>query len=110
MDKVKSNVKQKLPLDAGAYYGKEFVEDDKTNDIKGCNDLITFVVGGTTFQSLRSNFAYWPTTRLSQLVRADGRDEVLKFCNNFCVCSKSGQLKYMFNRSGNNFNAVLDMS
>ena len=73
--------------------------------------MITFIVGGTTFQSLRSNFAYWPTTRLSQLVRAnDRKEDVLKFCNNFSVCSKSGQLKYMFNRSGNNFNAVLDMS
>ena len=108
MDKVKINVKHRLPL--GAYYGKEFVEDEKTNDIKGYNDIITFIVGGTTFQTLRSNFAYWPTTRLSQLVRANGTRDVLRFCDKVRFCPKTGQHKYTFNRSGNNFNSILDMS
>ena len=108
MDRVEGNVKHKLPL--GAFYGKEFVEDEKTNDIKGCNDIITFIVGGTTFQTLKSNFAYWPTTRLSQLVRADGKVDALNFCDKVRFCLKTGQPKYVFNRSGNNFNAILDMS
>ena len=106
MEGTENNTTHKLPLDV--YYCKEFVEDDKTDSIKDSDDMITFVVGGTTFQSLRSNFAYWPTTRLSRLVRAKGRKQVLRFCNKISVCSKSGQLKYMFYRSGNNFNAILD--
>ena len=102
-----NNFMHNLPLDI--YYCKEFVEDEKTNSIKDCNDVITFIVGGTTFQSLRSNFACWPTTRLSRLVRAKGTKEVLRFCNKISVCSKSGQLKYIFYRGGTNFNAILDM-
>ena len=102
-----NNFTDNLPLDV--YYCKDFVEDDQTDGIRNCDDIITFIVGGTTFQSLRSNFACWPTTRLSRLVRAIGTKEVLRFCNKISTCSKSGELKYIFYRGGTNFNAILDM-
>ena len=93
------------------FYNKELIEEDKeTPRILACDALICFVVGGTQFQILKSKFAYWPKTRLSRLIRAKTKKEILSLCNDFVVCEKSGQMmkKYIFYRNGNNFNSILD--
>ena len=87
----------------------ELVADMETPRILACNDIISFIVGGTHFQILKSKFAHWPTTRLSRLIRAKTKHEILSLCSNYVVCEKSGQIKtYIFLRNGNNFNAILD--
>ena len=91
------------------YYKKEIVEDEQTPGLLGCNDIICIVISGTLFQIFKSNFAYWPKTRLSRLVRAKTKKDTLKLCNNLIVCEKTGQTKYIFFRNGNNFNSILDM-
>ena len=88
---------------------QDVFEDEETLHLLNCDDLVCFIIGGTQFQILKSKFAYWPKTRLSMLIRAKTKDEILKFCDNVIFCDKSGQpKKYIFMRSGINFNSILD--
>ena len=98
--------------DLSAFYtlfNKDIIEDDETPGLSFSDDLICFINGGTQFQTLKANFAYWPKTRLSQLIRAKTKNEMLKFCDNIIFCEISRQpKKYIFLRNGRNFNSVLD--
>ena len=67
------------------FYNTELIEDEETSHILACDDLICFVIGGTEFQILKSKFAYYPRTRLSRLIRAKTKKEILMLCNNFVV-------------------------
>ena len=88
---------------------KNLIEDNETPTILACDDLICFLLGGTQFQILKSKFAYWPHTRLPQLIRAKTREEILRLCDDFVLCKKTGQPKrYIFYRNGQNFNSILD--
>ena len=88
---------------------QDVFEDKETSHLLNCDDLVCFIIGGTHFQILKSKFAYWPKTRLSMLIRAKTKDEILKFCDNAIFCDISGQpKKYIFLRSGKNFNSILD--
>ena len=90
-------------------FNKDIIEDDETPALSSSDDLISFIIGGTPFQTLKSNFAYWPKTRLSQLIRAKTKNEMLKFCDKIIFCEISMQpKKYIFLRNGRNFNSVLD--
>ena len=78
------------------------------------DEIIIFNVGGTKFEVLKSNFAYWPTTRLSRLVRASTKEEILNLCGKFISTSisddgKSTKQEYYFYRNWSNFNAILDL-
>ena len=75
-----------------------------------CDDIICFVVGGTQFQIMKSNFAYWPQTRLSKLIRAKNESEILKICDKYVVndTTKTMMDTYIFFRNGKNFNSILD--
>ena len=91
------------------FYNKELIEDKETPHILACDDLIFFIIGGTQFQILKSKFAYWPKTRLSRLIRAKTKKEILMLCNNYVICENSGHTeKYIFYRNGSNFNEILD--
>ena len=88
---------------------QDVFEDKETPHLLNCDDLVCFIIGGTQFQILKSKFAYWPKTRLSMLIRAKTKDEILKLCDNVIFCENSGQAKkYIFLRSGINFNSILD--
>ena len=86
------------------------MQDEETERIKLCNDIIMFNVGGKRHQILRSNFAYWPTTRLSRLIRANTEDEILKHCDGYSTAVENAQVEYFFARNWNNFNSILGMS
>ena len=88
---------------------KDIFEDEETSHLLKCDDLVCFIIGGTQFQILKSKFAYWPKTRLSMLIRANTKNEILKLCDNVIFCDNSGQPKeYIFLRSGINFDTILD--
>ena len=88
---------------------QDVFEDKETSHLLNCDDLVCFIIGGTQFQILKSKFAYWPKTRLSMLIRAKTKDEILKLCDDVIFCDNTGQpKKYIFLRSGINFNAILD--
>ena len=88
---------------------QDVFEDQETSHLLNCDDLVCFIIGGTQFQILKSKFAYWPKTRLSMLIRAKTKDEILKLCDNVIFCDNTGQpIKYIFLRSGINFNSILD--
>ena len=107
MNNIKHNLNEKSLLHP--FCNKELIEDKETLRLLACDDLISFIIGGTQFQILKSKFAYWPKTRLSRLIRAKTKKEILSLCNNFVVCERSGQpKKYIFLRNGNNFNSILD--
>ena len=88
---------------------QDVFEDKETCHLLNCDDLVCFIIGGTKFQILKSKFAYWPKTRLSMLIRANTKNEILKLCDNVIFCNNSGQpKKYIFLRSGINFDTILD--
>ena len=88
------------------------VRDRFSDGLSNNDDIIVFNVGGTKFEVLKSNFAYWPTTRLSRLVRAKSEEEILSLCEGFMISSNRGKMKkkeYYFHRNWNNFNSILDL-
>ena len=91
------------------------VRDSFSDVIRKNDDIIVFNVGGTRFEVLQSNFAYWPTTRLSRLVRAKSEEEILSLCEGFVASStsnnrgKMNKKEYYFHRNWNNFNSILDL-
>ena len=85
------------------------IQDNHTDEIKQCNEIIVLNVGGTKHEVLKSNFAYWPTTRLSQLVRARTDDEILKYCDGFLAATAYRKQEYYFQQNWINFNSILDM-
>ena len=88
---------------------QDMFEDKETSRLLNCDDLVCFIIGGTQFQILKSKFAYWPKTRLSMLIRAQTKTDMLNFCDNVIFCDVSGKpKKYIFLRSGKNFNSILD--
>lgn len=86
------------------------IQDNLTDEIQRCEDIIVLNVGGTRYEILKSNFAFWPTTRLSQLVRAKTDVEILKLCDGFLPAANTYKPReYFFLRNWSNFNAILDM-
>ena len=83
--------------------------DEFSNQIKHSEDEMLLNVGGTVFRVLRSNFAYFPNTRLAKLVRAKGRKECLKLCDGVTQFRDYKNIEYFFHRSPRIFNSVLDI-
>ena len=88
---------------------KILLEDDMTNDIKKSRDILVFQVGGTEFHVMRRNFAKYPTTRLSRLIRARTTEEILKLCDGYINRGPPHRPEFIFHRNPNFFNAVLDV-
>ena len=85
------------------------LEDDVTEIIKKSRDIIVFNVGGTEFHILRKNFATLPTTRLSRLIRATKKKDILKLCDGYINLGPPHRPEYIFHRNPSFFNAVLDL-
>ena len=88
------------------------IRDSFSEVLQKNDDIIVFNVGGTKFEVLKSNFAYWPTTRLSRLVRANTEEEILSLCEGFVTSSHGRESKkeeYYFHRNWSNFNSILDL-
>ena len=88
---------------------KTVLEDDETEIIRKSRDIIVFNVGGTEFHILRKNFATLPTTRLSRLIRATKKKDILKLCDGYVNLGPPHRPEYIFHRNPNFFNAVLDL-
>ena len=84
-------------------------EDDKSESIKTSKEIVVFNVGGTKFRVMLRNFAVLPTTRLSRLIRAQNKDEILRLCDGYIYLGPPHQPEYIFNRNPSFFNAVLDL-
>ena len=98
-------------LQSNPYYHKDMMEDEETSVLLASDNLISFIVGGTKFQTAKSNFAFWPKTRLSRLIRAKTEKEKLRMCDKYIVCEETKIMEtYVFFRSGKSFDAVLDKS
>ena len=100
--------------DREIFYQSVPIRDSFSEVLKKNDDIIVFNVGGTKFEVLKSNFAYWPTTRLSRLVRANTEEEILSLCEGFVTSSSShGKAnkkdEYYFHRNWSNFNSILDL-
>ena len=84
------------------------IQDDFTDQISKCEEIITLIVGGTRYEVLKKNFAYWPTTRLSKLIRATTTKEILKYCDGFSEATFHKRQEYYFQHNWSNFNSILD--
>ena len=85
------------------------LEDELTNDIKKSRDILVFQVGGTEFHVMKRNFAKYPTTRLSRLIRAKTTVDILKLCDGYINLGPPHRPEFTFHRNPNFFNAVLDV-
>ena len=85
------------------------LEDDVAKSIKKSKAIIKIHVGGTEFHVMRKNFAAMPTTRLSRLVRARTKEEILKLCDGYINLGPPHRPEYIFHRNPSFFNAVLDV-
>ena len=91
-------------------FHQELIEDQETPCILDCDEIVSFLIEGTQFQIIKSKFAYWPRTRLSRLIRAKTKSEMLNLCDSVTFCEKSGKPKdYIFLRNAKSFNSILDM-
>ena len=88
---------------------KTVLEDEETERIRKSKDIIVFNVGGTEFHILRKNFATLPTTRLSRLIRATKKREILKLCDGYINLGPPHRPEYIFHRNPSFFNSVLDL-
>ena len=85
------------------------IEDEETDYILRSGDIICIIVGGTMFQIRKSKFAFWPKTRLSKLIRAKTKEEMVTLCDKVIFCDKTNvPTKFVFFRSGTNFNSILN--
>lgn len=86
-------------------------QDEFSEEIRKSREILIFNVGGTQFHVLKSNFASWPKTRLSRLVRARDEDEILQLCDGFVFHDhcKVAQKEFYFNRNWSTFNSILDI-
>ena len=57
------------------------IEDEETDYILRSGDIICIIVGGTMFQIRKSKFAFWPKTRVSKLIRAKTKEEMVTLCD-----------------------------
>ena len=87
------------------------LHDSFSDEIKQSKDIVVLNVGGTRFHVLKSNFAVWPATRLSRLVRARSEEEILNLCDGFIPSLENpgGRCEYFFNRNWTTFNSILDI-
>ena len=85
------------------------IQDAHTEHISNSDDIIALNVGGTRYEVLKKNFAYWPTTRLSQMVRATTKEDILKYCDGFSEFpSQEKPSEYYFRHNWSHFNSILD--
>ena len=85
------------------------IEDEETDYILRSGDIICIIVGGTMFQIRKSKFAFWPKTRLSKLMRAKTKQEMLTLCDKVIFHDKSKEpTKFVFLRNATNINSILD--
>ena len=92
--------------------GQDVLLHDRFSDgIKQSKNIIVLNVGGTRFHVLESNFAVWPSTRLSRLIRAETEDEILNLCDGYIpnIETPNGRKEYFFNRNWTTFNSILDI-
>ena len=84
-------------------------EDQQTDVILESDDIICIIVGGTKFQIMKSKFSFWPQTRLSKLMRAKTKQEMLTLCDKVIFHDKSKEpTKFVFLRNATNINSILD--
>ena len=84
-------------------------EDEQTDVILESDDIICIIVGGTKFQIMKSKFGFWPQTRLSKLMRAKTKQEMLTLCDEVIFHDQTNQpTKFIFLRNATNINSILD--
>ena len=98
-----------LPTDDCMTDDYVLIQDELTDHISKSEEIIAIYVGGTRYEVLKKNFAYWPTTRLSKMVRAKTKEDILKYCDGVSEFSSEHKpSEYYFSHNWSNFNSILD--
>ena len=84
------------------------IQDAFTERISKSDDVMVLNVGGTRYEVMKKNFAYWPSTRLSKLVRATNSNDILKYCDGFYENTSRKCIEFYFKSNWSNFNSILD--
>ena len=80
----------------------------KNMSFRNQEEPIIFDLNGEKFQILKSNFYKWHHTRLSRLIRASSKKEMLGLCDDFSL-NAEGVKTYTFYRNPDHFNTILDL-
>ena len=86
------------------------IQDAFTERISKSDEVVVLNVGDTRYEVIKKNFAYWPTTRLSKLVRATTRQDILRYCDGFNEDTARKCEEFYFKNNWSNFNSILDKS
>lgn len=71
-----------------------------------CEDLVCINLSGKKFFVMKKNFARFPNSRLSCMLRCSRREDIEKFCDLY----QEGNIpEYFFDRSWKGFNDILDV-
>ena len=83
------------------------IQDELTDHISKSEEIIAIYVGGTRYEVLKKNFAYWPTTRLSKMIRAKTNQDILKYCDGTSNATSQRYQEFYFRKNWSNFNSIL---
>ena len=83
------------------------IQDELTDQISKSEEIIAIYVGGTRYEVLKKNFAYWPTTRLSKMIRAKTNQDILKYCDGTSNATFQRYQEFYFRKNWSNFNSIL---
>ena len=83
------------------------IQDELTEQISKSEEIIAIYVGGTRYEVLKKNFAYWPTTRLSKMIRAKNNHDILKYCDGTSNATFQRYQEFYFRKNWSNFNSIL---
>ena len=83
------------------------IQDELTEQISTSDEIIAIYVGGTRYEVLKKNFAYWPTTRLSKMIRAKTNQDILKYCDGTSNATFQRYQEFYFRKNWGNFNSIL---
>ena len=83
------------------------IQDELTDQISKSEEIIAIYVGGTRYEVLKKNFAYWPTTRLSKMIRAKTNQDILKYCDGTSNATSQRYQEFYFRKNWSNFNSIL---
>ena len=83
------------------------IQDELTDQISKSEEIIAIYVGGTRYEVLKKNFAYWPTTRLSKMIRAKTNQDILKYCDGTSNATFQRYQEFYFRKNWGNFNSIL---
>ena len=83
------------------------IQDELSEEISKSDEIVAIIVGGTRYEVLKKNFADWPSSRLSKMIRARNKQDILKYCDATSEATSQKYQEFYFWNDWSNFNSIL---